>query len=611
MARAVEEVPGIRYAPNAQPETFHKAQYQAAPQQFSPQPNYPDPNKPQANAQPQAAAVQSGELPPPPPQQAQQPAPEQTVPGQAVPGQAAPEQVQPEQQAAPVQQAAPAQPQQPMQMTGQPSPYPAYQAAPAPSAQAPYASSPLPGSSSSQPVGTQGYGTYSQAAGAPYNSGYGPGYTNYSDSTVPVQQQPYFERRLPTLTAAYPGTAIGGQQQGPPGGPPNQRDQIQEQLAALQGGYSPWLGATAIVSYRSGTPGFDRFVIFQTPIEGSTVINDSVRATIVARPVIIDSGTPVASTFVQGTLGAGNIPSTQTASGIGGEVQLRSANFGASAGTTPYGFLVQNFIGSLYARPAGGPFTLSFTRDSVVDTQLSFSGLRNTGFSGPDGLNGQVWGGVIANSFEGQYASSSDRSGFYLQGGGQYITGKNVQGNARADGDAGAYWRIADVPEYGSLTLGMNIFAMHYNHNLRYFSFGQGGYFSPDAYILANIPVTFNGHYGRNVHYRINGSVGVQAFQEDASPYYPLVNDTCSGASLCYPTHDSISGNYLIDAEVAYRMSEHWYAGGFFNANNSRDYNTATGGFFVRYMFRAQSPTEEGPPTGIFPINGLRPLQVP
>jgi hypothetical protein len=35
------------------------------------------------------------------------------------------------------------------------------------------------------------------------------------------------------------------------------------------------------------------------------------------------------------------------------------------------------------------------------------------------------------------------------------------------------------------------------------------------------------------------------------------------------------------------------------------------GGFYVRYMFRPQYPTEEGPPTGIFPVTGFRPVTVP
>jgi hypothetical protein len=368
-----------------------------------------------------------------------------------------------------------------------------------------------------------------------------------------------------------------------------------------------------MVSYRSGTPGFDHFVIFSEPLEASAVLNDSVRATIVVKPVLLDAGTATgtSTTFQQGTnpLGCGSTPScviyTQTASGTGGEVQLRSNNFGVSVGYSPYGFLVSTVIGSLYANPGAGPWTFTFNRDSVVDTQLSYSGLVNTGTS----FHNQIWGGVVANAFEGQYAKASDHSGFYIQGGGQYITGAHVQTNGRADGDAGAYWRAASWSDYGTLTFGMNMFAMHYDHNLRFFTYGQGGYFSPDAYLLANVPVRFDGHSGTSFHYRIDGSLGIQAFQEDAAPYFPL--DQAALGYQSYPTRNSVSGNYLIDAEGAYRVAEHWYAGATFSANNSRGYNSVNLGFFVRYMFRPQFPTEEGPPTGIFPVSGFRPMQVP
>jgi len=439
----------------------------------------------------------------------------------------------------------------------------------------------------------------------------------------PVAKQPLAAIDAPAAgvlrTASAPEISASSsvsQQTGSQPAQPTLRDEVQDQLNALQGGYSPWIGGTAMVSTRSGQPGFDHFVVFSEPLEASAVLNDAVRASIIVKPVLLDAGVANGqSSLLQGTnqAGCGSQPGctiyTQTASGTGGEIQLRSNNFGVSAGYSPYGFLVSNVIGSLYANPSAGPLTFTLNRDSVVDTQLSYSGLVNTGTAYHDA----VWGGVVANAFQAQYAKASDHSGFYIQGGGQYITGNHVQTNARADGDAGAYWHAASWPDYGTVTFGMNMFAMHYEHNLRYFTYGQGGYFSPDAYLLANIPVRFDGHSGRNFHYRIDGSLGVQAFQEDAAPYYPLdpTLEQSSSPPLMYPTRNSISGNYLIDAEGAYRVSEHWFAGGFLNANNSRDYNSVNIGFYVRYMFRSQFPTEEGPPTGIFPATGLRPMQVP
>ena len=469
-----------------------------------------------------------------------------------------------------------------------------------------------------------GNGSVSQTAGSPYNPNYGTGYTGYNDYRLPVQQQPAYTRELPPLSGGY-----SYQDQQLPRRPLSERERVENELDRIQGGYSPWLGASAYVSYRSGQAGLDRLLIFAAPVEGSMMLNDAVRLTAVVKPVVLDSGTQSSLTPFQ----LGSQPNvckigvtctfySQTASGIGGELQLRTQNYGASVGYTPGGFLVGNIIGSFYARPASGPFTFTFSRDSVIDTQLSYAGLADPYNANATSTYQPVWGGVIANAFEFQFASGTDRTGFYAQGGGQYITGKHVPTNYRGDGDAGAYWRIKDFPGYGGLTLGANVFAMHYDRNLRYFTYGQGGYFSPDAYLLANIPVTFYGHSGRNFHYRINGSLGVQAFTEDASPYYPLdlnLQDptgafgfSCKSTSAnCYPARTSVSGNYLIDAEAAYRITDHWYFGGFVNANNSRDYNTATVGFFVRYMFRSQYASEEGPPTGIFPVNGLRPVLVP
>ena len=44
---------------------------------------------------------------------------------------------------------------------------------------------------------------------------------------------------------------------------------------------------------------------------------------------------------------------------------------------------------------------------------------------------------------------------------------------------------------------------MHYAHNEDAFTHGMGGYFSPQAYFLANVPFTWAGHYVTRWHYNI------------------------------------------------------------------------------------------------------------
>lgn len=390
------------------------------------------------------------------------------------------------------------------------------------------------------------------------------------------------------------------------------REQIKEQLELIHGQSSPWLGGTAGIAYRSGQPGYDQLSAYSAETEESAMLGSGARITLVAGPVLLDAGTAnSAATLRQGTLSATAIPATESASGMAGELQLHASHFAAAFGTTPRGFLVANYTGGLYIHPPAGHFTLTLARDPIEDTQLSYAGLRDQGSIGPF-YQGNVWGGVVANSGELQIASGDAKSGWYLQGGGQYITGVHVPSNKRIDGDVGAYWAVWHGSEYGHLTVGVNFFGMHYAQNLRYFTYGQGGYFSPDAYVVAGVPFTFNGHYQQRLHYRFSGTVGFQAFNEESSQYFPL--DPAIQAAqnnLSYPAMTTVSGNYNFDGEVSYAIRDHWYTGGYTSFNNTRDYASSKIGFFVRYLFHPQPASGDTGPTGLFPVTGYRPLNVP
>jgi thioredoxin-like negative regulator of GroEL len=406
------------------------------------------------------------------------------------------------------------------------------------------------------------------------------------------------------------------------------REEAEMQLRAIEGGYSAWLGGTGVISRRSGTAGFDSLSALSSDFEASVPLGTHARFTIIAKPVFLDSGqadgnavTTLSTGVVpepfgseSGTTAAALPPPQQNAVGLAAEGQLTFGNLALGGGITPYGFLVQNFSGRASWRPGGGPFTFSFNRDSVKDTQLSYSGLRDPG-SASAVYPGNIWGGVMANQGNVQWARGDLVSGFYLGGGGQYITGYHVLTNKRIDGSAGAYWRVLSKPEYGSLNVGANFFGMHYTYNLQAFTYGMGGYFSPQAYFLANVPLTWTGHYLTRWHYTVLGSVGVQAFQQNAEPLAPLDLSietlTFLGAQL--PAKTSVGPNYDLRGQVAYAISDHWFVGGFAGANNSRDYTSVNAGFSIRYLFRSQPSTVAGP-TGLFQTDdqhALRPLMVP
>lgn len=399
-----------------------------------------------------------------------------------------------------------------------------------------------------------------------------------------------------------------------------QREQTETDLAGLEASYSGWIGGTGVARYRSGTAGFDRLVDVEAPVEASAVLGKTIRATVVPRPVFLNSGSIDTTSFqnvagiipVLGTLSgsAAVAPAQQFSSGIGGEFQLTTTNFGIAAGYTPYSFLVSNITARAQWRPFGGHVTLFGDRDSVKDTQLSYAGLRDPGTIS-DVFAGNIWGGVISTTGGMRVDVGGEKSGLYLSGDGGTIEGYHVLDNKKYEGTMGAYFRVHRWPGYGTLNVGGNFFAMHYGQNERGMTYGLGGYFSPNVYFLASVPLSYTGYYKSDFHYSINGSVGVQTFQEDSAAYYPLDKPLQLGSGNSYYGQNSDTGlNYSLTTEGSYRIADHWYVGGFASANNSRSYNTVNGGFFARYLFREQVPSESSP-TGLFPASGFRPLRVP
>lgn len=490
-------------------------------------------------------------------------------------------------------------------------PRPAVAVAPAPiQATAPGPAMSYPGVGS--PLGYQPYPTIGAA---------------YPLPPAPTDQD-LIDRQLPPLRGPYYTGEILAPQV-----PLTERQQTERDLEALEASYSGWVGGTASARYRSGTPGYDRLTDLETTAEASYVVGNAVRFTIVPQAVFLNSGqlnvanytgvtgSPVIGTF--NTANAINNPSEQFASGIGGEIQATTRNLALAIGYTPYQFLVENVTGRALWRP-DQHFTLFASRDPVVETQLSYAGLRDPG-SATNVYDGNIWGGVVATGGGVRFDKGDDRNGFYVSVDGADLTGYHVLQNTKFEGSLGAYFLAHTFPGYGRLNVGLSLFGMHFAQEERQLTYGLGGYFSPDAYFLASIPVTFTGRYHSNFHYTIAGAVGVQTFQENSQVYFPLdrgiqtgfaTAQNCTTATIAnhtcaqYPNNSNTGGNYSINTEGAYRIADHWYAGGFLSANNTNNYNTISAGFFVRYLFRPQVNTDDYP-TGLFPVEGFRPLRVP
>ena len=412
----------------------------------------------------------------------------------------------------------------------------------------------------------------------------------------PAQLLPAYPAANSAAEAPSAQSYVAGQQ--------SQREEIEAQIAAIEGRNSPFLGVGGLISDRSGQAGFERLMDQEADLEASIVVNQTLRLTAVARPVFLDSGVPDGtSAYRFGTAPVGAIFASQSTSGLAGEIQLSTENFGLRLGASPTGFPVYNWLGGTRWRIGGGPITVLLNRDNVNDTLMSYAGA-------PDPAPGVVWGGVMANTAALQGNWGGAGNGLYGSMDYQLLQGKNVAQNYRIAGDAGAYWRIVSRP-YGSLTIGANMFAMHYNKDLRYFTLGQGGYFSPQEYFLFNTPIRWVGNYKRDFEYSISGSLGSQQFHEDTTPFFPNNPGLQGNPGPYYPSQTVTSVNYNFSFRGDYRLPGSWYLGAFVNFNNARDYAQQTFGFNVRYLFNNAPMTPETPVPTIPDWRGFHPFRLP
>ncbi|VGC06223.1 putative cellulose synthase [Klebsiella pneumoniae] len=134
---------------------------------------------------------------------------------------------------------------------------------------------------------------------------------------------------------------------------------------------------------------------------------------------------------------------------------------------------------------------------------------------------------------------------------------------------------------------------MDYSKNLSYFTYGQGGYFSPQNYVSVSLPVSLTEKYD-NWTMKLGGSVGYQSYSQDKSAYFPtnsewqqtLETAVSNGfAKEAYYSATSKSGiGYTLRAGADYKVNKQMTLGGQIGYDTFGDYNESTAGLYIRYM---------------------------
>jgi cellulose synthase operon protein C len=436
-------------------------------------------------------------------------------------------------------------------------------------------------------------------------------------------QQPYIPQPPTGYAQPYyppqPGANNGGNYP-PPNVANTQTLGVADELAQINREQASTVSGGIVFRNRSGEDGLSTLNDIEAPIQGRIQAGNG-HIVVTATPVTLDAGTASGDLSTLARFGAGlsnsasekaavagnNNYGSQTASGVGLSLGYDSRSITGDIGVTPLGFRETNIVGG--AQYNGGitdkvSYSLAIARRAVTDSLLSYAGARDSG-------SGLEWGGVTSSGGLASLAWDDGTSGLYVNGSFQYYGGDNVASNNAVKGGGGVYTRLLKDADQ-TLTIGVNTTLMRYNKNLSYFTYGQGGYFSPQQYVILNLPVEWTGRNGAFT-YDVKGSIGVQHYREDASNYFPTdstlqqaavnnatyLNSTGSSvvANQVYPGQSKTGVSYSLSAVGEYQLAPQLAFGATASLGNAYEYREWLAAVYVRYSFTKQTGLQPFPPT--------------
>ncbi len=407
----------------------------------------------------------------------------------------------------------------------------------------------------------------------------------------------------------------------PPMGAPAPRDSleldIQHSMQAIAAESGPVMQGGFAFRERSGENGLSALTDVGIPLEASFSPFYTGTVRLQAVPTYLTSGTVSSAALTrfgqEASLAlipgfpASALPSpgSQNASGVSLNAGYAYQMFAGEIGTTPLGFPVENIVGRLalqWPGPAGlntaypmipPPATnasrplqvrVEGVRQPVTDSLLSYAGTK-------DPVSGLVWGGVIKTGGNALVSYDDGDFGIYGGAGASFIDGKSVASNSELEGTVGAYVRPYRT-ETTAFKVGLNLNFMGYDKDLRYFTFGQGGYFSPQSYFNISVPLEYTGRYDR-LSWLAGAAIGLQTFHEDKSAYYPYNAGLQSalqgtfGNLAYYPARNVTGPAFFLNGQVEYKLDNGFSIGGLATVDNAQNFTEGVAKVYLRKSFGA------------------------
>lgn len=393
----------------------------------------------------------------------------------------------------------------------------------------------------------------------------------------------------------------------------NRKTELQREYDAIMAERSATLEMGFNTLQRQGTAGESKLSYLDEQIKASVPAGDG-KFQLVLTPVQLSAGQLGRDEYSLGSFGGGPAAAEaqlagkvshvgrQKQSGVGANVKYINKHIEIDVGTTPVGFTYTNFTGGLKASGTLDTartiaYKINLSHRPVTESLLSFAGTK-------DIRTAQKWGGVSAVGIRADLSKEFGTTGVYGAIAWHALRGHDVASNQRKELNVGGYQRLIDQ-ENEALTVGLNMNTTFFDNNQNHFTYGHGGYFSPQASYGLAFPINWAKRNDK-ISIALGGSLGVTHFKEDKAKIHPtnasLQAQSISAinrspnqlgmanlASGFYPSQTKTSLSYGLNAAVAYRATPQILVGANAALDNASDYKQWAGGLFLRYYFYPQS----------------------
>ncbi|MGE5255994.1 MAG: cellulose synthase subunit BcsC-related outer membrane protein [Hyphomicrobiales bacterium] len=241
------------------------------------------------------------------------------------------------------------------------------------------------------------------------------------------------------------------------------------------------------------------------------------------------------------------------------------------------------------ARVGAREWYIDLHRCNVKDSILSYVGQK-------DPYSNEEWGRVTRNGFEaGETWPLGGKWWVSGSAGFDYYMGDSVWDNQAVHVDTAiGQTLLFDRDEF---SYGLFFSAQHFRRNSDFYTFGHGGYYSPELMTMIGPFVRYRAAACRDYWFDVQASAGWLHQRLDSSPFYPLFDGNTAGftpeaaananGEYASDTDDKIGINLRLQGMKL--LTSYLAAGGFASVNNSADYTEWTAGIGIQVFFDPQN----------------------